>query len=178
MLYRALPLVGHACFHPIFLDNVKKCFINSEYIRENLSGRMELFELPMLKSGDLNLKAYAFKFLIVLLLCYNILFYFNLYGSLAVTNGLCIYIIKKQYWKVKNQIFTVTVFNLQLILLSKAVLCYLFKYLYIIWKQKLKKWFPFPSWFKHQFPWSKKEKKIIILLSPCLILFQFTLHFF
>ena len=95
MLYRALPLVGHACFHPIFLDNVKKCFINSEYIRENLSGRMELFELPMLKSGDLNLKAYAFKFFIVLLLCYNILFYFNLYGSLAVTNGLCIYILLK-----------------------------------------------------------------------------------
>ena len=70
-------LVGHACFHSIFLDNVKKCFINLEYIRENLSGRMELFELPMLKSVDLNLKAYAFKFLIVLLLCYNILFYYT-----------------------------------------------------------------------------------------------------
>ena len=40
----------------------------------------------MLKSGDLNLKAYAFKFLIVLLLWYNILFYFNLYSSLAVTS--------------------------------------------------------------------------------------------
>ena len=58
---------------------------------------MELFELPILKSGDLNLKAYAFKFLIVLPLCYNILVYFNLYSSLAVTNKLCIYIIKKQY---------------------------------------------------------------------------------
>ena len=57
---------------------------------------MELFELPILKSGDFNLKAYAFKFLIVLLLCYNNLLYFNLYSSLAVTNGLCIYIFKKQ----------------------------------------------------------------------------------
>ena len=70
-------------FH--FFDNVKKCF-------KNLPGRMELFELSVLKSGDLNLKACAFKFLIVLLLCYNILFYFNLYSSVAVTNGLCIYI--------------------------------------------------------------------------------------
>ena len=52
---------------------------------------MELFELPILKSGDLNLKAYVFKFLIVPLLCYNILVYFNLYSSLAVTNRLCIF---------------------------------------------------------------------------------------
>ena len=51
----------------------------------------------ILKSEELNLKAYAFKFLIVLLLCYNILFYFNLFSSLAVTNELCIYIIKNQY---------------------------------------------------------------------------------
>ena len=36
------------------------------------------------------MKACAFKFLIVLLLCCNILFYFNLYSSLAVTNGLCL----------------------------------------------------------------------------------------
>ena len=72
------------------------------YIRENQSGNIELFELPILKSGDLNLKAYAFKFLIVLLLRYNILFYSNLFGSLAETNILCIYIIKNQYWKVKN----------------------------------------------------------------------------
>ena len=55
---------------------------------------MELFELPILKSGDLNLKVYAFKFLIVLPPCYNIMFYFNLYCSLAATNGLCVYIIK------------------------------------------------------------------------------------
>ena len=48
-----------------------------------------MLELPILKSEDLNLKACAFKFLIVPLLCYSILFYFNLYSSLAVTNGLC-----------------------------------------------------------------------------------------
>ena len=93
----ALSLVGHGCCHSIFLDNIKKCFKNSEYIRENLLRRMELIELPILKCGYLNLKVYPFKFLIVLLLCYNILFYFNLFSSLAVTNGLCIYIIKNQY---------------------------------------------------------------------------------
>ena len=98
MIHRALSLVGHGCFHSIFLDNVKKCFKNSEYIRVNLPGSMELFELPILKLGDMNLKAYAFKFLIVLvLLCYKILFYFNLYSIPAVTNGLCIHIVKNQY---------------------------------------------------------------------------------
>ena len=102
VINRALSLVGHGYFHSIFLDNVKKCFKISGYIGENLPGRIELFELPILKSGDLNLKACTFKFLIVLILCYNILFYFNLYNSLAVANGLCIYIIKNQYWKVKN----------------------------------------------------------------------------
>ena len=45
---------------------------------EKPTSKMELFELPILESRDLNLKACAFKFLIVLLLCYNILFYFNL----------------------------------------------------------------------------------------------------
>ena len=54
---------------------------------------MELLELRISKAGDLNLKACAFTFLIVLLLCYNILFYFNLYSSPAETNGLCIYIL-------------------------------------------------------------------------------------
>ena len=58
---------------------------------------MELIKLPILKCGYLNLKVHPFKFLIVLLLCYNILFYFNLFSSPAVTNGLCIYIIKNQY---------------------------------------------------------------------------------
>ena len=57
---------------------------------------MELFELPMLEFEDLNLKAYAFKFWIVLFLCYNILFYFN-YSSLTVANGRYIYRIKYQY---------------------------------------------------------------------------------
>ena len=71
VIYRALSLVGHGCFPSIIYNNFKKCFKNSEYIKENLPGRMELFELPIIKSGDLSLKAYAFKFLIVLLLCYN-----------------------------------------------------------------------------------------------------------
>ena len=44
---------------------------------------MELPELSILESGDLNLKACAVKFLIALLLCYNILFYFN-YSNLPV----------------------------------------------------------------------------------------------
>ena len=62
-------LVDHECFLSIFYGNVKKCFENAEHIRENLPGIKELFELPILKSGDLNLKACAFMFLIVLLLC-------------------------------------------------------------------------------------------------------------
>ena len=53
---------------------------------------MELFELPILESGDLNLKGCTFKFLIVLPLCYNVLFYFN-YSSLLVTSGLYVYIL-------------------------------------------------------------------------------------
>ena len=78
---------------PFSYDNIKKCFPNSEYIRENVRRRKELFELPILESGDFNLKACAFRFLIVLLLSYNTLFYFNLYSSLTVANGLCIYIL-------------------------------------------------------------------------------------
>ena len=65
-----------------------------------LPERIELFGLPILKSGDLNFKARAFKFLIVLLFCYNILFYFNLYSSLAVTNRLYI-IINIEKLKIK-----------------------------------------------------------------------------
>ena len=73
-------------------------FSNSDYIRENLLQRMELFELPILESGDLILKAFAFKFSIVLLLCYDVLFYLNLYSSLAVANG---YSICSWYWPAK-----------------------------------------------------------------------------
>ena len=68
---------------PFSYDNVKTCFQNSDYIRENLLRTMELFELPILESENLNLKACTFKFLIVLLLCYNILFYFN-YSNLPL----------------------------------------------------------------------------------------------
>ena len=41
----------------------KNVFKNSEYIRENLPGRMKLFELLILKSEDLNLiQFYHLKF--------------------------------------------------------------------------------------------------------------------
>ena len=52
--------------------------------------------------------------LIVLLLCYNILFYFNLYRSLAATNGLCIYVLNINTEKLN----IITVFNLQLVFSS------------------------------------------------------------
>ena len=48
---------------PFSYDYVKTCFKNSDYITENLLRRMELFGLPILESGNLNLKACAFKFL-------------------------------------------------------------------------------------------------------------------
>ena len=53
---------------------------------------MKLFELPILESADLNLKVCAFKFLIVLLLCYNILVYFN-YSSVPVASAIYVYIL-------------------------------------------------------------------------------------
>ena len=73
MIDRVLSLEGHGCFHSIF-PNVKNVLKTQEYIRENLPGRMELLELAILKSGAL--KTYAFKFLIVLLLCYSVLLQF------------------------------------------------------------------------------------------------------
>ena len=179
MIDRVLPLVGHECFHSIFYDDVKNFFKNSEYIRENLPWRMELFELPILKFGDLNLKAHAFKFLMVLLLYYNILLYFNLYSSQGVTNGRCIYIL------LKINIEKVKIKSLQLFCLIYSWYCQTkpssFKYLYIIWKQKLEKLIAFPSWFKHQFPWSKEEKNPnftftfsdIVSIRPSLFLSSF-----
>ena len=50
----------------------------------------------------------------MLLLCYNILFYFNLYRSLAATNGLCIYVLNINTEKLN----IITVFNLQLVFSS------------------------------------------------------------
>ena len=47
-------------------DNIKACFQNSEYIREKLPRTMELLELRLLDSGDLNLKAHIFMFCVVL----------------------------------------------------------------------------------------------------------------
>ena len=51
-------------------DNVKTCFKNSDYLTENLLRRMELFELPILESGDLKLKECAIKILVVLISIY------------------------------------------------------------------------------------------------------------
>ena len=47
----------------------------------------------------------------------------------------------------------------------------------MIQKQKLGKNFPFFFWFNYGFPWLKKKKNII-LLSPFLILFQLSRHYF
>ena len=47
-------------------------FQNSDYITENLTSKNGAVQLPLLESADLNLRACAFKFLIVLFLCYNI----------------------------------------------------------------------------------------------------------
>ena len=82
-----------------FLINAKTCSQNSDYITENLRRRIELFELPMLESGE-----FAFKFLIVLLLCYNILFYFN-YSSLPAANGIYIILLNINIEKLKIKAF-------------------------------------------------------------------------
>ena len=63
-------------------------FPKTQSTLETLLRGMELFELPI---GHLSLKACAFKFLIVLRLCYSIQFYFNLFSILAVANGLYVY---------------------------------------------------------------------------------------
>ena len=76
-------------YHSIFLWWCQNMFSKFRVHRENLLWRMKLFELPILESGDLNLKALAFKLLIVLLLCYNS------NSSPAVANVLY------QYWKDK-----------------------------------------------------------------------------
>ena len=61
--------IPHDGIIPFSYDNVKTCFQNSDCIREKLLRRIELFEFAYL-----NLKGCAFKILIVLLLCYNIIY--------------------------------------------------------------------------------------------------------
>ena len=120
---------------PFSYDSIKTCFQNSEYIRENLFRRMELFQLPIVNSGDLNLnlKACTFKFLIVLLLCYNTLFYFNLYLYLHILYKL---------------ILSVDIVELSHLQLSFSVSLYYSKI-------KSEFFFAFSFWFKHRFSWSK-----------------------
>ena len=62
-----IPYDGNISFS---YDHVKKCFKNSDYLTENLLRRMELFELPILESGDLKLKECAIKILVVLISIY------------------------------------------------------------------------------------------------------------
>ena len=78
-------------FHCLITTS-KHVFKTQTTLEQNLFRRIKLFELPNLESADLNLEVCAFKFLIVLLLCYNILVYFN-YSSLPVAIALYVYIL-------------------------------------------------------------------------------------
>ena len=131
---------------------------------------MHLFELPIIESGDLDLKACAFKSYFFV----KILFYLN-YSSLPVANRLYVYIIKYQYWKFKHQSFAVTVFNLQ----SSIIFNHLLKYLYMIRKQKWEKFFPFFSGLNMDFHGLRKKKILtftfsdIVSIHPALFLGSF-----
>ena len=73
-------------------DNIKACFQNSEYIREKLPRTMELLELRLLDSGDLNLKAHILCFVwFYFLLYYSVLLQFIQWSSSSYR---IIYIIK------------------------------------------------------------------------------------
>ena len=86
--YAYLVVVSFHCL----ITTSKHVFKTQTTLEQNLFRRMKLFELPILDSADLNLKVCAFKFLIVLLLCYNILVYFN-YSSVPVASAIYVYIL-------------------------------------------------------------------------------------
>ena len=86
--YAYLVVVSFHCL----ITTSKHVFKTQTTLEQNLFRRMKLFELPILESADLNLKVCAFKFLIVLLLCYNILVYFN-YSSVPVASATYVYIL-------------------------------------------------------------------------------------
>ena len=86
--YAYLVVVSFHCL----ITTSKHVFKTQTTLEQNLFRRMKLFELPILESADLNLKVCAFKFLIVLLLCYNILVYFN-YSSVPVASAIYVYIL-------------------------------------------------------------------------------------
>ena len=86
--YAYLVVVSFHCL----ITTSKHVFKTQTTLQQNLFRRMKLFELPILESADLNLKVCAFKFLIVLLLCYNILVYFN-YSSVPVASAIYVYIL-------------------------------------------------------------------------------------
>ena len=85
--YAYLVIVSFHCL----ITTSKHVFKTQTTLEQNLFRRMKLFGLPILESADLNLKVCAFKFLIVLLLCYNVLVYFN-YSSVPVASAIYIYI--------------------------------------------------------------------------------------
>ena len=86
--YAYLVIVSFHCL----ITTSKHVFKTQTTLEQNLFRRMKLFGLPILESADLNLKVCAFKFLIVLLLCYNILVYFN-YSSVPVASAIYVYIL-------------------------------------------------------------------------------------
>ena len=86
--YAYLVVVSFHCL----ITTSKHVFKTQTTLEQNLFRRMKLFELPILESADLNLKVCAFKFLIVILLCYNILVYFN-YSSVPVASAIYVYIL-------------------------------------------------------------------------------------
>ena len=86
--YAYLVVVSFHCL----ITTSKHVFKTQTTLEQNLFRRMKLFELPILESADLNLKVCAFKFLIVLLLCYNVLVYFN-YSSVPVASAIYVYIL-------------------------------------------------------------------------------------
>ena len=55
------------------------------------------FDITDIKIWKFRFDRLDWTFLIVLFLCYNVPFYLNLYCGPAVTNRLCIYILKHQY---------------------------------------------------------------------------------
>ena len=115
------------------------------------------------------MKVFAFKFLILLLLCCNILFYFNC-NSLTIANGRYILLninIEKIKIKAMQLLYSIYSWYCQgnpssIIFLNIS-----------IWfgNKNRKNCFLF-------FPHGLKKKTNIILISHFLISFQFTLHYF
>ena len=68
--------ISHNDIIPFAFGNFKICFQTSEYIIENLLQIMELFELRILESGNMDLKTHTFTFVMALLFFNVTLFLF------------------------------------------------------------------------------------------------------